>query len=356
MKRTAALILTVIAALGVLAASASAATGPEVFSFGAKRGEYFDQGGGKVRLRFYGTRQATPFTVKPLHRDGRNIGPKGIAAVAKSGSVLVVELHNGRPEADSVSVRVAAVRAHHGQLIVTGKRVSSGRVRGTLDNTDVRLPKMMRGAVLTLDVNPSGPTVEGADGKQLKDASIGFIRIPLEGAAGASSIALSNFTHRPEDAGAGHAEAILWQYVEQTSFECSMYESEPNPMSVQVLSSLEGHNAEGGEVGTIAGTKPTRFSGPTDGQVIQVDEKTPSGYAAHFSVSAQFASLAFGQFELVINAGEGNSEYANLEIVCQGNVEGHEPPPAPEPQPTQEQRRWAKLIGPFFEPGEFEGS
>jgi hypothetical protein len=344
MKRLAAPILTALL-LGltvfVPGASAANATGPEVLSFGAKRGEFFDLHGGRVRLRFYGTREATPFSTQPLHREGQNLGPKGIAAATGPGSVLTVELHNGRPEADSIAVRVTSIHAKAGQLTVLGRRVDHGRVRATLDNADARLPKLMRGAVLTLDLNPSGSAVEGPDGKRFENAAVGFIRVPLGGgsASAANVERLGAFTHSPEWAGAGHAEVILWQWIEKTSFECSMYENEPQPMTVSVESNLEGPS----------GVTPLHFSGPRNETVIHVDEKTPSGYAAHLSVSAQYPKSLFSQFELWAEAGEGNSEYAEMEIICHGNEEGVEPPPAPEPPPSQEERRWGKIFGPLFE-------
>lgn len=346
MKKLCAVALSVLVASGVFAAGAYAASpeGAEAFAFGAKRGEYFDLHGGKVKLRFYGTHDATPFTVSPLRRDGRNIGPKGIAAVAKTDSVLTIELHDGRPEADSIAVRIGSVRAHGGRLIVSGHRVRQGRVRATLQNTDGRLPKLMRHAILTLDVNPSGAAVEGPDGKRFDNPSIGFVTIPGGNAAGASRIALSHFVNGNGQSEVAHPETIFWQYIEKTSFECSLYGGEPNPMSATIVSNLEGRTIQNGEGEVIDGTKPLHFSGPTYGQVIPVDEKTSTGYAAHISVSTQFPTSVFGAFQIVPEAGEGNSGYATMAIACEGNVEGHEPPPAPEPPAPTEHRRWKELV------------
>jgi hypothetical protein len=202
----------------------------------------------------------------------------------------------------------------------------------------------MRHAVLTLDVNPTGPKVEGPDGRRFDDPSLGFVTARAGAAAGSSSIALSHFVGGNGQSEAGHSETIFWQYIERTSFECSLYEGEPNPMSATVISNLEGDTIQNGEGAVIQGTKPLHFSGPTYGQVIPVDEKTPTGYAARFSVSTQFPTSVFGAFQLVPDSGEGNSEYATMAIACEGNVEGHEPPPTPEPQPPAEHRRWKELF------------
>jgi hypothetical protein len=311
------LLVLASAVLCLAAAAPASAARPDAFLFSAKRGT-FRLAHGTVTLRLRGTRGARQISTVPLRPLRRRLDPREVAARAHPGSLLTVEVYDGRSHADSLTLRVRRVRASGGRMLVEGRRLPPGRsvrLRQSFNTPDRRLPHHLRAIALTLDTRPGGPELSGPGGVRSRGVvmAIGYPRRP---AARALKESYSVGVAPP-----GDLEVLLDTLVRTANFRCELWTRSSKPVTVTVESNLDGGLAHPGD----------RFQAPANGEAIEIDsglgENAPelSTFGAEFSVFAHYDSEALVRFGVRVGSPPPESTGdAAVEAVCVGEVEGGE--------------------------------